>query len=51
MINGELRYLKPVEPKPQRGNGVNNDFWTVNGDPKQGKHGISSSTQLVPTNQ
>src|SRR6185436_1062269 len=53
LANGDLRYLKPVEatPNPAVSNGVNNDFWTVNGDPKQGKHGIGAATQLTRTDQ
>ena len=53
LTSGDLRYLKPVEatPDPRVSNGINNDFWTVNGDPKQGKHGISAATQLTRTDQ
>lgn len=52
LTNGELRYLKPVEPTPPSGsNGLNNDFWHINGNPQLGRHGITSATQLTPTNQ
>ncbi|MBS4042463.1 MAG: hypothetical protein KGZ59_01475 [Chitinophagaceae bacterium] len=52
LTNGELRYLKPVEPTPLLGsNGVNNDFWHINGNFQLGRHGISSATQLIATNQ
>lgn len=52
LTNGELRYLKPVEPTPPPGsNGLNNDFWHINGNPQLGRHGITSATQLTPTNQ
>lgn len=50
--NGSLWYLKPVEPTPPQGsNGINNDFWHINGDIRLGKHGITSDTHLTPTNQ
>ena len=52
LVNGYLMYLKPVEPTPiLPNNGINNDFWHINFDFSKGKHGISNSTQLTPTNQ
>jgi hypothetical protein len=52
LTNGDLRYLKPVEPTPPPGsNGINNDFWHINGNPQLGRHGLTSATQLTPTNQ
>ena len=52
LTNGELKYLKPVEPTPSQGtNGINNDFWHINHNPKLGRHGITYATQLILTNQ
>jgi len=50
--NGELRYLKPVlPPPPALGNDPN--FYGTGGvsNPLTATHGITSATQLTPTNQ
>jgi hypothetical protein len=48
LTNGELRYLKPVLSPSQDPN-----FWGANGvnNSLTATHGITNSTQLIPTNQ
>lgn len=47
MVNGNLKYLKPINYAPPFG--TNSCFWGCISDPN-GNHGISSATQLVKTN-
>ena len=52
LLMGELRYLSPIEPTPiLEDNGANNNFWHINGNQRLGKHGITTTTQLIPANQ
>ena len=52
--NGELKYLKNVEPTPDPAgpnpNGINNNFYHVNGNSQLATHGITADSFIAQTN-